>query len=172
MQQILIFFWQLCLLRESPEKLPASPFVVRLVLVVYLSIALIAVTLNQPRQTLPAIIGTVIVGLIFQAVFIWSLLVFKRVTHRFTAALASLLGANTLMLLILMPVNFTLINTEGGALNLLASFISWVCLAWWLVIAGSIYRYAINISLIQGAAIAFVSELLAAIVTITLFPLS
>ena len=172
MQQILLFFWQLCLLRESPEKLPGSPFVVGLVVVVYISIALIAVTLNQPRQNLPGIIGTVAVGLIFQAIFVWSLLVFKRVTYRFTATLASLLGANTVMLLILMPVNLTLANTEGGSLNLLANSISWVCLGWWLAIAGSIYRNAINISLFQGAAIAFIAELLAAIVTITLFPLS
>ena len=172
MQQILLFFWQLCLLRESPEKLPGSQFVVGLVTVVYLSIALIAVTLNQPDQNLPGVVGTVTVGVILQATFIWLLLAFKRVTHRFTATLASLLGANTVMLLILMPVNFTLANTEGGGLNLLANSISWVCLAWWLTIAGSIYRNAINISLLQGAAIAFITELLAAIVTFTLFPVS
>jgi hypothetical protein len=172
MQQILLFFWQLCLLRESPEKLPGSQFVVGFVIVVYLSIALIAVTLNQPDQNLPGIVGTVTVGVILQATFVWLLLAFKRVTHRFIATLASLLGANALMLLILIPVNFTLLNTESGSLHLLANSVSWVCLGWWLAIAGSIYRNAINISLLQGSAIAFITELLAVIVTFTLFPVN
>lgn len=170
MQQILFFFWQLCLLRESPENLPSSRFVVGLVIIAYLSIALIAVTLNQPNQTLFGIIGTVTLGVILQATFVWLLLAFKQVTHRFIATLASLLGANTLMLLILMPVNLTLLYTEGGSFNLFANSISWVCLGWWLAIAGSIYHNAINISLLQGSAIAFITELLALIVAFTLFP--
>ena len=122
MQQILLFFWQLCLLRESPERLPGSLFVVGLAIVVYLSIALIAVTLNQPDQNLTGIVGTVIVGVIFQATFVWLLLAFKRVPHRFAATLASLLGANTLMLLILMPINFTLIKPDTVALGAVINF--------------------------------------------------
>lgn len=172
MQQILFFFWQLCLLRESPEKLPSSRFVVGLVIVVYLSIALIVVTLNQPDQNLPGIVGSVIVGVLLQATIVWLLLAFKRLTHRFIATLASLLGTNTLILLILMPVNHTLLNTESDILYVLATSIFFVCLGWWFAIAGSIYHHAINISLLQGFAIAFTIESLALIVTFTLFPVS
>lgn len=172
MQKIIFYFWQLCLLRESPENLPRSPFVVGLVIAVYLSIALIAVTLNQPNQSLFGVFGIVMVSLSIQATFIWALLAFKSVTYRFIATFAALLGTNTIMLLITMPVNLTLLNSENDSLKLLADSVSWVCLGWWLAIAGSIYHKAINISVLQGSAIAFVTELIAVIATVTLFPTS
>lgn len=172
MQQILFFFWQLCMLRVSPEKLPGNRFVLRLVILVYFVIALISVSVNRPDQNLVGIVGTVAIGLVLQTTFIWLLLTFKMVPYRFTATLASLLGANTIVLLILMPVNLILINSEYESLRLLADSVSWVCLGWWLAIAGSIYHKAINISILQGSAIAFIIELLVVIVTLSLFPIN
>lgn len=172
MQQILFYFWQLCLLRESPEKIPRNPFIVGAVIVAYLSTALLSVTLNQPDQNLLGIIGTVIVSLAIQMTIVWLLLAFKKVSYRFTATIAALLGTNTIMLLILLPVNLTLLNTENEHLKILADSISWVCLGWWLAIAGYIYHKAINISILQGAAITFITELLAVITTLTLFAAS
>lgn len=172
MQQILFYFWQLCLLRESPEKLPNNPFVVGIVVAAYLLIALFSVALSQSDQSLYGIVGSVVIALFLQAIFIWLLVVFKEVAYRFVATLAALLGTNTIMLLILLPVNLTLLNAENESLKLLANSFSWVCLGWWLAIAGSIYHKATNISVLQGAAVAFMTELLAAVATFTLFPTS
>ena len=170
MQQISFFFWQLCLLRESPDRIPTTPFVLAFVLVVYLAIALIAVTIGQPALGLVGIVGTVIVGLIFPATVTWGLLAFKQATDRFVATYTALLGTNSIMLIILLPVNLILLNTDNESLKLLADSVSWICLGWWLAIAGFIYHKATNISLIQGSAIAFVSELLVVITSVSLFP--
>ncbi len=172
MQQILFYFWQLCLLRESPEKLPTSQFALGLVLLVYLSIASIAVTLNRPEQTLMGILGSVLVSLGVQITITWGLLVFKKFSRRFSATFVALLGTNTIILLILMPVNLILLQDDNTSLTNFANAISWVCLGWWLAIVGYIYHKSVNISILQGSAIAFVTELLGVIATLTLFPTS
>ncbi len=172
MQQILFYFWQLCLLRESPEKLPKSQFAFGLVLLVYLSIASIAVTLNRPEQTFTGIIGSVLVGLGVQISVTWGLLAFKKFSGRLSATLVALLGSNTIILIILMPVNFVLLQDDNTGLTSFANAVSWVCLGWWLAIVGYIYHKAANISILQGSAIAFMTELLGVIATLTLFPVS
>ena len=167
MQQIVLFFWQMCLLRQNPENLPASRFNVGLILFLYVIIALIAVALTRPTHSPFNIVGIVVVGVTIQAALTWSILVFKKLSGRFTATWASLLGTNSFMLVILIPVNLLLLNTENQSLILLADSVSWVCLGWWLAIAGHIYHRAINVSLLQGSAIAFLTELLSVMATVT-----
>ncbi len=170
MQQILLYFWQLCLLKQSPDQLPRGNFVLAFVIVTYLIIALIAVTLSRPSYGSFEILGSVTIGMLLQALVTFLLLTFKRVEARFNTTYAALLGANALMLIILIPVNLLLLNVENTSLILLADSVSWVCLGWWLAIAGFIYHKATDISLLQGSAIAFVSELLGVMLAITLFP--
>ena len=170
MQHISFYFWRLCLLRDSPERIPATPFVLALVLLVYLPIALIAITIGRPALGLAGIVGTVIIGLIFPAALTWGLLALKQATNRFVATYSALLGTNSIMLIILLPVNLVLLNTDNESLKLLADSVSSICLGWWLAIAGFIYHKASNISVIQGSAIAFVTELLGVITSVSLFP--
>jgi hypothetical protein len=170
MQQIVSFFWQMCLLRQNPENLPSNRFNVGLILFFYVVIALIAVALTRSTHSPLNIVGIVFIGVSIQATLTWSVLAFKKLTQRFTATWASLLGTNSFMLVILVPVNLLLLNTENQSLILLADSISWICLGWWLAIAGHIYHKAVNISLLQGSAIAFLTELLSVMATITLFP--
>ncbi|MBQ73693.1 MAG: hypothetical protein CMQ20_01570 [Gammaproteobacteria bacterium] len=172
MLKISLFFWQLCLLQESPDRIPAKPFVLVTILLVYFVIALTTISIGRPALGLTGVIGTVFVGLIFPAMTTWALLAFKQVTDRFAATFSALLGTNSIILLILLPVSLILLNTENESLNLLADSVSWVCLGWWLAIAGYIYHKATNISLIQGSAIAFITELLGVIISVSLFPAS
>ncbi len=170
MLKISFFFWQLCLLQESPDRIPAKPFVLATLLLIYLAIALTTVSIGRPALDPTGVVGTVFVGLIFPALVTWTLLTFKQVTDRFVATYSALLGTNSIILLILLPVSLVLLNTENENLNLLADSVSWVCLGWWLAIAGYIYHKATNISLIQGSAIAFITELLGVIISVSLFP--
>ena len=170
MQQIISFFWRMCLLRENPGNLPANRFTLGFILTLYVVIALIAVSLTRPDHSSANIVGIVVVGISIQALLTWGVLAFKQLTHRFTATWASLLGTNSFMLILLVPVNLVLLNSVNETVILLADSISWVCLGWWLAIAGRIYHKAINISLLQGSAIAFLTELLSVLMTVTLFP--
>lgn len=170
MQQIISFFWQMCLLREHPEHLHANSFTLGFILTFYTGTALIAVALARPNHPLITIVGIVVVGISIQASLTWAVLAFKKLANRFLATWASLLGTNAFMLVILVPFNLILLNSENEGLVLFADSVSWVCLGWWLAIAGHIYHKAINISLLQGSAIAFLTELLSVLTTVTLFP--
>lgn len=172
MQQIFFYFWKLCLLRESPSRIPSSLYVLGSVAIFYLLVALTTISLIQPEQTLGGVFGSVTVSLLIQATLTWGLLLFKGMSNHYVATLSALLGTNTIMLLIQLPVTLTLLNAENQNLTLLANSVSWVCLGWWLAIVGYIYHKAINISVLQGSAIAFMTELLGVIATITLFPTS
>ena len=170
MQNIPLFFWQLFLLRESPDRIPATPVVLALVLAIYLVIARLAGSIGRPALGFAGIIGSVIMSLIFPVTFTWVLLVFNQPTDRFVATYCALLGTNSIILVILVPVNLVLLNSDNESLKLVADSVSWICLGWWLAIAGFIYHKATNISLIQGSAIAFVTELLGVITSVSLFP--
>lgn len=170
MLQIVNFFWQICLLRESPAGLPSSRFSTGAIFLAYLTIALGVVALTRPEQALSTVIGTVITGVSLQAGVTFLLLQFKGYLHRFNATWSALLGANTIMLLILLPFNFIILNSGNNTILMFADSATWVCLGWWLAIAGYIYHKSVEVSVFQGSVIAFVIEFISVIVAFNLFP--
>ena len=170
MMSILNFFWQLCLLRKSPADLPSSSFATAAIFLVYLCIALVIVSLTRPDQPLTQISANVAIGLSMQAAVTFALLQFKGLPNRFTATWSALLGANAIMLIVLFPFQYIILNADNRALIVFADSATWICLGWWLGIAGYIYHKAIEISILQGAIIAFLTELLGVIVAVSLFP--
>lgn len=170
MLRIVSFFWQLCLLRASPASLPGTHTALGLILVFYGVFALIDVILTQPRHSVVAAIGIVVVGTLIQGLLTYSLLTFKQLASRFYATWGALLGTNAIMVLILLPFHLANMNVENDQLRQFADSALWVCFGWWLAIGGYIFHKAINISILQGAAIVFVIKLLSLIVTGTLFP--
>ena len=168
--QIVLFFWQLCLLRADPERLPSSTFATAAVFTTYLVIAIGVVVLTRPDQSAGALLGTIAVGVLLQAGVTYLLLQFKGMTSRFRATWSALLGTNAIMLLVLLPFNFILLHVEVDALRMFADSATWICLGWWLAIAGYIYHRAVAISVLQGSAIAFLIELTGVIIAFNLFP--
>ncbi len=164
------YFWQICLLRASPSQLPGNPAVLGTVLGVYCVTALLALTVTRTSHTPLSILGIVAVGVLVQGSLVFGLLAFKRLGQRFYATWSALLGANTIMLIILLPINLIISEGDAGNLRLIADSISWVCLGWWFAIGGYIFHKATEISILQGAAIAFMMELLGVLATVALFP--
>ena len=170
MLRIAGYFWQMCLLRKGPEQLPSSGFATGVVLLVYILIALPIAGLMMPGQTVSKVAGTVAIGIILQAVITLLLLQFKKMPHRFRATWCALLGTNTVMLLITQPFNFIILQSGSETMALVANSVTWVCLGWWLAIAGHIYHRAANIGIFLGSALAFMIELLGIIIVLRLFP--
>ncbi len=168
--QITGYFWQMCLLRQGPEALPSSNFTIAIILAVYLPIALTVSILARPEETLGISIVSVAIGILVQALMTFLLIRFKGLQSRFRATWSALLGTNAVMLLVLLPISLVIVNSENGTLRIFADSAWWVCFGWWLAIAGHIYHRAVNISILQGSAIAFLSELLAVFITLNLFP--
>lgn len=173
MGQIVIYFWQMCLLRSGPQKLPRSFTILAFIFVVYFLIAALTIGLTRPRQGIFSILGGALLGIMMEGGILWLLLLYKNVTWRFTATMSALLGTNAIILLILLPMNLILINAEAeSTIVFLTEIASLLCLGWWLAIAGSILHHAINISILQGAAIVFVMELVTVVATRSIFPVS
>ncbi|MBD3648796.1 MAG: hypothetical protein HUJ31_15400 [Pseudomonadales bacterium] len=173
MGQIVIYFWQMCLLRVGPQKLPRSVPILAFIFVVYFLIAAFTIGLTRPGQDLFGILGGAMFGVIMEAGILWLLLLYKNVTWRFVATMSALLGTNAIILLILLPMNLILINVDAeSTIRFLTEIASLLCLGWWLAIAGSILHHAINISILQGAAIIFVMELVTVVATRAIFPVS
>ncbi|MBT4163089.1 MAG: hypothetical protein HOC70_08065 [Gammaproteobacteria bacterium] len=170
--QIVGYFWQMCLLRQGPEALPSSNFVTGIIFAVYLPIALTVSILASPEDTFATSIAGVAIGIFIQALVTFLLLRFKNLPSRFRATWSALLGTNSVMLLILLPIILVTINSEVETLRTFANSAMWVCFGWSLAIVGNIYHRAVNISILQGSAIAFLNELLAIFMMFTLFPVA
>ena len=170
MLQIVNFFWQICLLRQSPQGLPSSRFSTGATFLGYLLIAFGVVALTRPDQSLSTITGTLAIGLTLQTGVTFLLLQFKGYQHRFNATWSALLGANAIMLLVLLPFNFIILNSDNKTILMFADSATWICLGWWLAIAGYIYHKSVEVSVFQGAVIAFLIELIGVIIAFNLFP--
>lgn len=168
MLHIVHFFWQLCLLRSSPAQLPTSRFATWIIFTLYVTIALTIVMLTRPNLTGFAVLATVAIGVGVQAGVTYALLQYKGLIYRFSKTWSALLGANAVMLIVLLPFNFILLNSESAALLAFADSATWVCLGWWLAIAGYVYHKAVDISVLQGSCIAFLIELLGVIASANL----
>jgi len=63
-----------------------------------------------------------------------------------------------------------LLQSETEILVAIANALTWAWLGWWLSVSGFILSKSMHISIVQGALIAFVIELLSVITSFTLFP--
>jgi len=165
MLQIAGYFWQMCLLRQGPEALPSSNFVTGIILGIYLPVAFFVSTLARPGEALTITLFTIAIGISMQALVTYLLTSYKNLRSRFRPTWSALLGTNAVMLLVLLPISMVIVNSEQQTLRLLADSAWWICFGWWLAIAGHIYHRATNISILQGSAIAFLTELVSILIT-------
>ena len=170
MQLIFSYFWSICLLRGHPADFPSHRMVLGIILAIYLCSVVVAATISYPDRSFLAILGMTGNALIIQATLIWALSWFKNVPSRFPAIWGSTLGAGTIMTLLLLPINMILLDSNSRVLLIVADSATWIWLGWWLAIVGNILSKAVQISVLQGAIIAFVIELLSVITTLMLFP--
>ena len=170
MLNILGFFWRICLLKAGPESLPSSNFVTGFVFTLYLPIALAVSRFARPGEEFVETLVIVATGLLVQAGMTFTLTSFKGHRQRFRATWTALIGTNAFMLIVLLPFSLIIVNVENQTLKLFADSAWWICFGWWLAIAGHIYHRAVNVSVILGSAIAFMTEMLSVFITLSIFP--
>lgn len=168
MQQILGYFWQICLFRAGPEKIPKSIPITAALLGIYFILDSIHIYFRS-SLSLFEMLAAIIIGICIETAFLFGLLVFKTVSERFLSTLCGLLGSNSILLAILLPIHVVEIGMEAG---LVADFLNalWiVCFFWWLAIVGFILHRAAEISIMQGTMLALMIELLVFATTSTFF---
>jgi hypothetical protein len=170
MLKIAFYFWQMCLLRVGPDKVPTSLPIASMALAIYLAIAFISINVTRPSLTLGALVGSLLVGILIEVVLVYGILYFKKCVGRVIPTLTSLFGTNAIILLFLMVINLLLMKSDIPMLEMLAESAFWVIFFWWMAIVGFIFHRAMDISIFQGVAIAFTLELLTNIASQTFFP--
>jgi hypothetical protein len=169
MLQFLSFFWQICLLRTSPERAPVSKGFIGFILVVYVTSSTLLVTISSSGGPITNAVQLVILGIVVQMTCVWLLLLFKRVGYRFRATLVAFLGTNSLLVISTIPLSLSLSFIDNQTMIVFIKAIYWILIVWWLAVAGFILHKAINVNLMLGITLAFTIELLSLITTSTVF---
>ncbi len=174
MQSIISLFWNLCLLRTGPEHMPTVGFFVGLVLVVNILVSTL-VALSAPAD--PTLLQALSIPVVAAAVLAGSTLLILRLkdlSHRFTATMTALLGADIIITALSWPLLLIADPTPGGP----TSGFDWLLIVaqlalvfWWVTIAGFIFSRALSVPMPQGVAVAVFVILASLMVTASVVPL-
>lgn len=164
------FFWQICLLRASPENIPSSRVLTLALLFAYMMLSLTTLFIIKSDITILNGLIAVSVEIAVEASIFYGLLYFKSVQNRFLSTFAALLATNLLLTTFILPLNVLLVNMTGGLLADFLEAASIVIFFWWLSVVGYILNKSSNISMMQGVILAFIIELLIVIFTKSLIP--
>ncbi len=169
MQAIMLFFWRLCLLRESPARIPPSPSLTITATTLYCVVGMVSFAISRDNLFFTTIIGVSVLSLTIEGVALYGLLFFKNYRHRFFASLTAVFAINTLFLIALLPVNYFVNNVDHDLNKNIIETLSFLVSVWWLAIIGFILNKSAEISIFQGVVLAFVIELLVAIAIRSIF---
>ena len=166
MIRLLLRFLDICLLRLTPQDLPASSFLLGLSLLMYAALAFGTALLSLPL--LPAAMLTVVdVGLI--AGLLWILLWIRDMVNRFPQALSALYGAGAVMQLIALPLILWQSASVSAPAQGVSALLLWVWLLWHLLVVGHVLRHAVNTILPLGTLLALLYVFISFSVTRTIF---
>jgi hypothetical protein len=160
MQQIVYYFWQICLLKAGPERIPGNWFVLGFTFTIYFVLSLLTMLITQDGSLL-LMISALMIGVGVEAGVVFGLLLFKQVPRRFNATLVALLGTTTVILIIMLPANIVFRYADLQSMRVIAAILFLATFVWRLAISGSILSKAASVSLLQGAAIMFGTEMIA-----------
>lgn len=164
MQNIARYFWQLCLFRAEPAHSPGSPFALVATGTVYCLLTVVTLSIGRGFGAYEIAL-TVATGIAIQATGLYILLIIGGVTRRFLPAMTALFGANSVILLIALPMNAYLAIVPENALHLLVKTLFLAALIWWIAISGFILQRSAKITMLQGVAMAFGIEMLTTMAT-------
>lgn len=170
MQQFVLYFWQLCLMRESPARAPSATGFLAIVAGIYVLVSTFSIFVARADMTLLLAAISVLMSLAVQAVSVWLLLLFKRIRGRFRKTLVTLLGTSSILVLVVLPFDLILLVSESETLRLFSETTYWICFGWWLAVAGYIFNRSLNVSIIQGSALAFLIEVLSVWASLSIAP--
>lgn len=171
MKAIVDLFWNLCLLRVGPERMPTASLFVVLVLVTNLLVsALVALSAPGGNDVATALSAPVVSAAVL-ASGTWLMLQAKGVPQRFTATLTALLGADVFITALSWPLILLMRpGAEPDGVQILLGLGQFALIFWWVTISGFVFARALEVSRTQGVAVAVFIVLATLIVTFSIFP--
>ena len=169
MLRLIFAFVEIALHRRGPDELPASQFLFGIVLVAYLAVAFTTLRLGA-AVTHPILL--LIVDTAFSLTFIWSVLKAFKHERRFKQTASALLGTDTLLNLLSIPLLLWGKALESGGGDNSGLAILFALLAIWSIdISGFVLSRALDRAYFLGVAIMLGYVLLSISLRLTLFPI-
>ena len=139
-------FWQILLLRKSPETIPYSRFLLGFTLILHLLIGISFGVINQPVTT-ALIFATSGTGLVVSGTYL--LLALYGVRSRLLQTVTAMAGCESLIGLMALPVNVWL-HSVDKANAALPGMLSLLLLGWNMAVVAHIWRHALSVQLWLG----------------------
>lgn len=135
----------IALLRQGPQILPASTFLLALALAAHLGTGVLLglFSLSPALALFSALAGTLIM-----VALVHGLLLLHRLHMRVIQTLTALAACEVLIGLLALPL--TALFYAGGGLAELAALLSLLLLGWNVAVAAHIFRHALNVSMGMG----------------------
>ena len=146
-----LVFVDIALHRRGPEHVPASGFLCGLLFLVYVAAGVAAMQIVQP---LARAVGMVIFDTALYVGFVWLVLTLFGHPSRFVQTTSALLGAETLLTLIEIPV-LSLAGFENGNVDTpnIATWLFFLLILWSIDINGFVLSRALQQSYVVGVLI-------------------
>ena len=168
MLALLNAFIDIILHRRGPEDLPASRFLLMVVLAIYLLVGFSVIWVSEHWLRALAILA---VDATLYLIFIRLLLLANHLPHRFVQSATALLGISTVFNVVALPFLFWLeFATDNGVLPLLPYAALIALLIWSLDVSAFILSRAISKPYVAGVAIVIGYFLFSLLVRGVIFP--
>jgi len=161
---IIKLVFDICLFKKGPQDLPYSVWLLRLLLVVYVSIRVLMLSIHFDWLN---VLLQVIVDILLVAGFIWIMLYLARKLERFYQVISAILGTDALISFFALPGMAAMETRQGGLLVLLVML---GLIGWHWAVTGHIICNALDKTLSFGLGLAFLYLLGSYQVMALLFP--
>ncbi|MGY6276802.1 hypothetical protein [Methylomonas sp. MgM2] len=163
MYELVILFFRIAIFQKGPQDVPASSFVLKLLLPAYVAIKYLISLLNSAASTA---LLQILADFALIVLFCWPLLYFAGKSARFPQTLAAMIGTNIVISFFALPAIATL-NVHA---NNLAYFSMLALVLWHWLVSGHIIRHALDRPLFFGLGLALLYIMLSSQVMAALFP--
>ena len=149
MFDILKLLFDICLFKKGPQDLPYSLWLLRILLIIYVSIRVLMLSLHFDWLT---VLLQVITEILLVAVFFWTLLYLSRKLGRLYQTLSAVLGTDAVISFFALPGIASMETGQGG---LLVFLVMLGLIVWHWAVTGHIIRNALEQSLSFSLGLAF-----------------
>ncbi|MDD1649776.1 MAG: hypothetical protein LUO80_05210 [Methylococcaceae bacterium] len=160
-------FVDICLFRNGPQDLPASRFLLGLVIVlnVLVSVFLAGLEADLPQAMLQSLLAPALL-----AIFLFGLLKFSKHSNRYTQTLTAGIGGDALITVLAIPL--VLISLAIPDARAYMGLLLFALMLWEMAVIGHIIRHAMEIPYMAGLGLALAYTALSYRIMMALFPLT
>ncbi len=145
MHSLIFRFFDICMLRSGPQELPASAFLLRVVLALNI---LVGTLVSFPLSGFDHALLEVSLDIILLGILLYAGLQWRGLQARFVQTFIALMGTGIILGMLTMPVVYQLVASKAANEPALFTALVWWGLVFWnITIFAHILRHGFNIQL-------------------------